>query len=88
MKAEHPSSSTAEAITNPFNIGDKVSYVAMTSTAHGYQFSARMGEITDINGDVATVKSRNGRSSRQPLSKLTPEGQPNALTRALIGGAL
>ena len=88
MKAEHPSSSTAEAITNPFNIGDKVSYVAMTSTAHGYQFSARMGEITDINGDVATVKSRNGRSSRQPLSKLTPEDQPNALTRALIGGAL
>lgn len=85
MKAEHPSSSTAEAITNPFNIGDKVSYVAMTSTAHGYQFSARMGEITDINGDVATVKSRNGRSSRQPLSKLTPEGHPNALTRMLAG---
>lgn len=84
MKAEHPSSSTAEAITNPFNIGDKVSYVVMTSTAHGYQFSARMGEITDINGDVATVKSRNG-SSRQPLSKLTPEGQPNALTRMLAG---
>ncbi len=84
MKAEHPSSSTAEAITNPFNIGDKVSYVAMTSTAHGYQFSARMGEITDINGDVATVKSCNGRST-QPLSKLTPEGQPNALTRMLAG---
>lgn len=86
MKAEHPSRSTAEAITNPFNIGDKVSYVVMTSTAHGYQFSARMGEITGINGDVATVKSRNGRSSsRQPLSKLTPEGQPNALTRILAG---
>ena len=60
----------------------------MTGTARGSQFSARMGEITDINGDVATVKSRNGRSSRQPLGKLSPEGQPNALTRALIGGAL
>ena len=88
MKAEHPSSSTAEAITNPLTIGDKVSYVVMTSTAHGYQFSARLGQIIVINGDVATVKSRNGRSSRQPLSKLSPEGQPNALTRALIGGAL
>ena len=85
MKAEHPSSSTAEAITNPLNIGDKVSYVVMTSTAHGYQFSARLGQIIVINGDVATVKSRNGRSIRQPLSKLTPEGQPNALTRMLAG---
>ncbi|MBM1199326.1 hypothetical protein GYM96_05970 [Pseudomonas fragi] len=85
MKAEHPSSSTAEAITNPFNIGDKVSYVVMTSTAHGYKLSDRLGEITVINGDVATVKSRNGRNIRQPLSKLTPEGQPNALTRMLAG---
>ena len=86
MKAEHPSSSIAEASTNEFNIGDKVSYVVMTGIANGYQLSARMGEIIVINGDVATVKSRNGRSSMQPLSKLTPEGQPNALTRMLAGG--
>lgn len=86
MKAEHPSSSIAEASTNEFNIGDKVSYVVMTGTANSYQLSARMGEIIVINGDVATVKSRNGRSSMQPLSKLTPEGQPNALTRMLAGG--
>ena len=85
MKAEHPSS-IAEASTNEFNIGDKVSYVVMTGTANGYQLSARMGEIIVINGEVATVKSRNGRSSMQPLSKLTPEGQPNALTRMLEGG--
>ena len=85
MKAEHPSSSIAEASTNEFNIGDKVSYVVMTGTANSYQLSARMGEIIVINGDVATVKSRNGRSSMQPLSKLTPEGQPNALTRMLAG---
>ena len=83
MKAEHPSSSIAEASTNEFNIGDKVSYVVMTGTANGYQLSARMGEIIVINEEVATVKSRNGRSSMQPLSKLTPEGQPNALTRML-----
>ncbi|SOB53791.1 hypothetical protein [Pseudomonas lundensis] len=86
MKAEHPSSSIAEASTNEFNIGDKVSYVVMTGIANGYQLSARMGEIIVINGDVATVKSRNGRSSMQPLSKLTPEGQHNALTRMLAGG--
>ena len=86
MKAEHPSSSIAEASTNEFNIGDKVSYVVMTGTANSYQLSARMGEIIVINGDVATVKSRNGRSSMQPLRKLTPEGQPNALTRMLAGG--
>lgn len=85
MKAEHPSSSIAEASTNEFNIGDKVSYVVMSSTVHGYQFGARMGEVIVINGNVATIKSRNGRSSMQPLSKLTPEGHANALTRMLGG---
>ena len=88
MKAEHQSSSIAEASTNEFNIADKVSYVVMTSTVHGYQFSARMGEVNVINADVATIKSRNGRSSMQPLSKLTPEGQPNALTKVWLGDAL
>jgi hypothetical protein len=42
--------------------------------------------IEEINGDVATLRSANGRTTTQPLSKLTPDGQPNALTRMLMGG--
>ncbi|WP_460139796.1 hypothetical protein [Pseudomonas sp. S2_E01] len=59
MKANQPQSSTAEAITTPLAVGDKVSYVAI---------------------------SGGGRTTKQPLSKLTPDGQPNALTRMLMEG--
>lgn len=85
MQANQPQGGDAEAITPTFAIGDKVTYVKCTPTAHGYNLSARSGVITEIVDQVATVKARNGRPTIQPLSKLTPEGQPNALTKALLG---
>ena len=68
-----------------FAIGDKVSSVKSSSSGNRYRYSAREGVITEINGHAATIKARNGRTTTQPLSKLTPAGQPNALTRMLMG---
>ncbi|NNA36985.1 hypothetical protein HBO97_20930 [Pseudomonas lundensis] len=86
MQVNQPQSSTAEAITTPLAVGDKVSYVAISGGGRSYRFSARKAVITAIDGNVATLRSANGRITKQPLSKLTPDGQPNALTRMLMGG--
>lgn len=85
MQAQHQSSSVTEASTNTLKAGDKVSYVTIKAEGRGYSLSARTGVITEIEGEIATVRAGNGRSITLPLNKLTPEGQPNALTRALMG---
>ncbi|MFJ3369791.1 hypothetical protein [Pseudomonas sp. NPDC086251] len=87
MQAQRPSSSGTEAITNVLKVGDDVTYVVGRSTGHSVSFSVHEGKIAVISGRVATVKSRNGSSSVQPLNKLTRKGQRNALTRALLGDA-
>lgn len=86
MQVNQTQGSAAEAITTPLGIGDRVSYVAISGGDRNYRFSAREAVIEEINGDVATLRSANGRTTTQPLSKLTPVGQPNALTRMLMGG--
>ena len=86
MQAHNPSSSGAEASTTVFKTGDTVSYVAISGGGRSYRFSARKAVIEAINGDIATLRSTNGRRPTQPLSKLTPDGQPNALTRMLMRG--
>ncbi|NLT88586.1 MAG: hypothetical protein GXW93_12015 [Pseudomonas lactis] len=86
MQVNQPQGSTAQAITTPFAVGDKVSYVVVSGGGRSYRFSARKAVIKAIDGKVATLRSANGRTTKQPLSKLTPDGQPNALTRMLMGG--
>jgi len=85
MQAHQPQGGSAEASTNTFAVGDKVSYVRVCRSGNNYRFSAREGVITEINGQVATVKARNGHTIDLALSKLTPLGQPNELTRMLLG---
>ena len=86
MQAQNPCSSAVEANTTPLAVGDKVSYVAISGGGRSYRFSARKAVIQAIDGDVATLRSANGRTIKKPLSELTPDGQPNALTRMLMGG--
>jgi len=85
MQAQHPSGSATEATTNTFKIGDDVTYVIGRSTGHSVSFSVREGKIVKIDGNVAVVKSRNGRRSLQPLSKITHKDERNTLTKALLG---
>lgn len=86
MQVIQPNGGTAEATTTPLAIGDTVSYVSISGGGRSYRFSARKAVIEAINGDIATLRSTNGRCTTQPLSKLTPAGQPNALTLMLMGG--
>lgn len=86
MQVNQPKGSTEEATTTPLAIGEKVSYVAVSGGGRSYRFSARKAVIKAIDGDTATLRSSNGRTTTQPLSKLIPDGQPNALTRMLMGG--
>ncbi|WP_426124649.1 hypothetical protein [Pseudomonas sp. PSPC2-3] len=86
MQVNQPQGGAVEATTTPLAIGDTVSYVAMSCGGREYRLSARTGVIVAIDGNVATLRAGNGRSVTQPLDKLTPDGQPNALTRMLMGG--
>ena len=86
MQVNQSQGGTEEATTNPHKVGDTVSYTAIKAQGNSYQLSARKGVILSIDGDIATVRAGNGRPVVLPLSKLTPEGQPNELTRMLGGG--
>ncbi|WP_289329456.1 hypothetical protein [Pseudomonas sp. 'CRE Jenny 4'] len=86
MQVNQPKGGTAEATTTPLAVGDKVSYVEMSGGGREYRLSARAGVIVGIDGNVATLHATNGRTVTQPLAKLTPDGQTNALTRMLMGG--
>lgn len=86
MQVQNPSSSAVEANTTPLAVGDKVSYVAISGGGRSYRFSARKAVIQAIDDNVATLRSANGRTTKKPLSELTPDSQPNALTRMLMGG--
>ena len=87
MQAQNPSGSGREATTNAFKVGDDVTFVAARSTGHSVSFSVQEGEIAEIDSATAIVKLFNGRTSVQPLNKLTRQGERNALTRALLGDA-
>lgn len=86
MQVNQPKGGTAEATTTPLAVGDKVSYVEMSGGGREYRLSARTGVIVGIEGNIATLHATNGRTVTQPLAKLTPDGQTNALTRMLMGG--
>lgn len=86
MQVNQPKGGIAEATTPPLAVGDEVSYVAISGGGRSYRFSARNAVIEAITGDIATLRSANGRTTTRPLSKLTPADQPNALTRMLMGG--
>ncbi|MFP7634313.1 hypothetical protein ACLIMJ_24235 [Pseudomonas veronii] len=86
MQVNQPKGGTVEATTTPLAVGDKVSYVAISGGGQEYRLSARTGVIVGIDGNVATLRASNGHRITKPLDKLTPDGQPNALTRMLMGG--
>ena len=86
MQVNQPKGGTVEATTTVLAVGDKVSYTALRAQGTGYRLSARKGVIVEINGLLAVVRIGNGHRTTLPLTKLTPEGQPNELTRMLMEG--
>lgn len=86
MQAQNPSSSGAEASTTAFKVGDKVNFVVTRETGRTINMSSKQGEVVEITRSMARVKYRNGRKVWVPFDLMTPDGQPNALTRMLMGG--
>ena len=86
MQVNQPQGGTVEATTTPLAVGDKVSYLVVSGGDRSLRLSARSGVIITIDGNVATLRAGNGRRITHPLNKLTPDGQPNALTRMFMGG--
>lgn len=86
MQVNQPKGGNEEATTTPLIVGGKVSYTKIKAQGNGYSLSARKGVIVEINGPLAVVRAGNGHRITLPLTKLTPEGQPNELTRMLSGG--
>lgn len=85
MQAQTPEVSSEKANTAAFKVGDPVSYVVSKQRGRSVQFTAREGTIVVIEGHTCIVESRHGRSM-QLLSKISHRGEPNALTKALLGG--
>ncbi len=85
MQAQNQSGGPAEASTSPVKIGDKVSFVITREDSSGFSMSARKGEVIEINNRMARVKYLNGQKVWVSLGALTPQGQPNSLTQALLG---
>lgn len=86
MQAQTPEVSTEKATTATFKVGDPVSYVVAKQTSRSIKLSTREGTIVVIEGNTCIVESRHGRSM-QRLSKISHKGEPNALTKALLGVA-
>jgi transcription elongation factor len=54
-----------------FKAGDKVSFVRQTVRARSINMRALQGTVESVNGDIATIKLRNGRCTDVRLAALT-----------------
>lgn len=87
MQAQTPEVSGEKATTHAFKPGDKVTFTEVRRGAKTVRFTSKDATVVRIIGSTAIVKYRNGHNVAILVSKLTPAGERNALTRALLGEA-
>ncbi|QYX51530.1 hypothetical protein K3F44_18235 [Pseudomonas sp. S07E 245] len=87
MQVETPEVGAEKATTHIFKQGDKVTFTEVRRGAKSIRFSAKEATVVRILGSTAIVKYRNGHNVAILISELTPAGERNALTRALLGEA-
>lgn len=87
MQVQTPEVSTEQATTPTLKPGDKVTFTQVRRSAKSIRFTSKEATIIRILGKTAIVKYRNGQSVAILVSELTPAGERNALTRALLGEA-
>lgn len=86
MQAQTPEVSDAKASTPVLKVGDEVTFTVTKATGRSVNISVKHATIFALIGESsAIIKRRNGHKECVPVSILTPAGQPNALTRALLG---
>lgn len=67
-------------------VGDKVNFAITTQpSSRTMRMSSKEGVVTEVNGDVLTIKVKHCRPYKLHRENVTPEGAPNALTYALFG---
>lgn len=69
-----------------FSAGDKVTFTLTRESGRSVRISVKEATVVELLGDIATVKYRNGQKVRLHVDRLTHEGEPNALTKALLRG--
>jgi ribosomal protein L21E len=69
-----------------FSVGDKVTFTLTRESGRSVRISVKEATVVELMGDIATVKYRNGQRVRLHIDRLTHEGEPNALTKALLRG--
>ena len=87
MQVETPEVGAEQATTPAFKPGDKVTFTEIRRGAKTIRMTSKEATIVRILGTTAIVKYRNGHNVAIQVSELTPAGQRNALTSALLGEA-
>lgn len=85
MQVETPEVSVEKATTRTFKPGDKVTFTQIRRGVKTIRFTSKEATVVNILGSTAIVKYRNGQELAIRVSELTPAGERNALTRALLG---
>lgn len=88
MQAQTPEVSTEKATTPSFKPGDKVTFAQVRETTRTTHINIKEATIVVLVGESAMVKYRNGQKLMIKQSLLTPAGERNALTKALLRGVL
>ncbi|WP_024303351.1 hypothetical protein [Pseudogulbenkiania sp. MAI-1] len=74
------------ADVSKIGVGDKVNFGVVTkSSSLTIRLSIKEGEVTEVDGDILTIKVKRGGTYKQRRGSVTPEGAPGALTYALFG---
>jgi len=68
-----------------FHVGDKVTFPVVKHGARTTRITVKEATIVQVFQSTATVKYRNGQKVQVALEDLTPAGERNALTKALLG---
>ncbi len=87
MQVQTPEVSGEKATTRAFKPGDKVTFTEVRRGMKTIRMSVKEATVVRVLGTTAILKYRNGHNVAIPVSDLTPAGERNALTRALLGEA-
>lgn len=70
-------------------VGDTVNFAVTTrQSSRTMRVSGKEGVVTEVEGDVLTIKVKRGGSYQKKRQAVTPQGAPGALTYALFGTCL
>lgn len=67
------------------NIGDKVEWTHISQGRRSVSMTLREGTIEQIDGDIATVRTKGRRLTQVPLKRLRADGQESQIGEFVSG---